>query len=65
MKLIPYLMFFNGDCRAAFEFYAEALGGEIVALVTYGDMPSDPSQPPMREAAKTQLAHVNLLVGGA
>ena len=28
MKLIPYLMFFNGDCRAAFDFYAGALGGD-------------------------------------
>ncbi len=65
MKLIPYLMFFNGDCRAAFDFYAEALGGEIVALVTYGDMPAAPDQPPMPEEAKAQIAHVNLVGGGA
>lgn len=65
MKLIPYLMFFNGDCHAAFDFYAAALGGQIVALVTYGDMPPDPGQPPLPEEAKTQIAHVNLLVGGA
>ena len=65
MKLIPYLMFFNGDCRAAFDFYAEALGGEIVALVTYGDMPAAPDQPPMPEEAKAQIAHVNLVAGGA
>ena len=65
MKLIPYLMFFNGDCRAAFDFYAAALGGEIVALVTYGDMPSAPDQPPMPEEAKSQIAHVHLVAGGA
>ena len=36
MKLIPYLLFFNGDCREAFDFYAGALGGQIVMSVTYG-----------------------------
>ena len=65
MKLIPYLMFFNGDCRAAVDFYAGALGGEIVASITYGDIPSSPDQPPLPEEAKSQIAHVNLVVGGA
>ena len=65
MKLIPYLMFFNGDCREAFEFYAAALGGQLVAVVTYGDMPSAPDQPPLPEEAKSQLAHVHLVAGGA
>ena len=65
MKLTPYLMFFNGDCRAAFEFYAGALGGEIVASITYGDMPASPDQPPLPEEAKSQIAHVNLVAGGA
>ena len=65
MKLIPYLMFFNGDCRAAFNFYAAALGGELVAVITYGDMPSAPDQPSLPDAAKSQIAHVNLVAGGA
>jgi PhnB protein len=65
MKLIPYLMFFNGDCRAAFDFYAGALGGQIVASIAYGDMPSSPGQPPLPDAAKSQIAHVNLVAGGA
>lgn len=65
MKLIPYLMFFNGDCRDAFDFYAGALGGEIVASITYGDMPPSPDQPPMPEEAKAQIAHVNLVAGAA
>ena len=34
MKLTPYLMFFNGDCREAFDFYAGALGGQIILRVT-------------------------------
>ena len=65
MKLIPYLMFFNGNCREAFDFYAGALGGQIVSVVTYGEMPSAPGQPPLPEAAKSQVANVHLLAGGA
>ncbi len=65
MKLIPYLMFFNGDCREAFDFYAGALGGQIVFTVTYGEMPSEPGQPLLLEEAKSKIAHVNLVAGGA
>lgn len=65
MRLIPYLMFFNGTCREAFEFYASALGGQVVALVTYGEMPAAPGQPPLPDEAKSQLAHANLVAGGA
>ena len=65
MKLTPYVMFFDGRCREAFEFYAAALGGEIVALTTYGDMPAAPDQPTLPEDAKTQIANVQLLAGGA
>jgi len=65
MKLIPYLMFFNGTCREAFDFYAGALGGEIVAITTYGEMPSAPGQPELPDEAKSQVAHVNLVAGGA
>ncbi|WP_417449310.1 VOC family protein [Kordiimonas sp.] len=38
MKLNPYLNF-NGNCRAAMEFYHKCLGGEIAFAVTYADMP--------------------------
>lgn len=38
MNISPYL-FFNGNCREAFEFYAECLGVEIKAMLTPGDTP--------------------------
>jgi PhnB protein len=38
MKAIPYL-FFVGACAEALEFYREAIGAEIRALVRYRDMP--------------------------
>ena len=34
MKLNPYLHF-NGNCREAMEFYAEVLGGKVLAMMTF------------------------------
>ncbi len=44
MKFVNYL-FFNGNCREAFEFYAKVFDGEIVGLVTYRDEPGESSMP--------------------
>lgn len=38
MQLNPYL-YYSGQCEAAFKFYAQCLGGKIVAMMTYGDSP--------------------------
>ena len=38
MKLSPYLNF-NGQCAAAFAFYAQCFGGTIVFTQTFGDSP--------------------------
>lgn len=40
MLIQPYLMF-NGNCEAAFTFYEKALGGKIVAMARFGEMPAD------------------------
>ncbi|MDE1164573.1 MAG: VOC family protein [Pseudomonas sp.] len=39
MKINPYLIF-NGDCRAAFTFYAHALPGHLDAMMTFGESPA-------------------------
>lgn len=39
MKFVPYLSF-NGDCREAFEFYADVLEGEIRAMIDHGGTPA-------------------------
>ena len=44
MKLHTYLNF-NGNCRAAFEFYEKHLGGKIVAMMTHSEAPSGPGSP--------------------
>jgi len=36
-KLTPYL--FSRDARTQAEFYANALGGEILSVLTHGDVP--------------------------
>lgn len=38
MKVYTYLNY-GGNCREAFEFYAEHLGGKIAMLSTHGDLP--------------------------
>lgn len=38
MYVTPYLNF-DGQCRAAFEFYAQCLGGKIEAMMTHGEAP--------------------------
>lgn len=44
MTVEPYL-FFNGNCKEAFEFYASVLGGNIVAMVPHAGTPAEASVP--------------------
>lgn len=45
MQIIPHLNF-NGQCREAFETYAKVLGGEIIYMGTYAEMPGADQFPP-------------------
>ncbi|MDQ6827887.1 MAG: VOC family protein [Gemmatimonadota bacterium] len=45
MKLYTYLNY-GGNCRQAFEFYAEHLGGKITMLTTHGEQPDASKVPP-------------------
>jgi len=40
MQINPYL-FFDGNCREAFEFYAQCLGTDIKPMMSSSDMPAD------------------------
>ena len=44
MEIQPYLMF-NGDCAAAFEFYAKILDGEIKFVQYFKDAPPESGIP--------------------
>jgi PhnB protein len=59
MQLNPYLNF-DGDCADAFRFYAECLGGRIVALQTHGDSPIAGQVP---AAARDRILHARLEIG--
>lgn len=59
MDLNPYLTF-DGNLEEAFAFYAEVLGGEIVVMQRFADMPGSESLP---EAARGRVMHAELKLG--
>lgn len=59
MKLVTSLSF-RGQCREAFEFYAEVLGGKITAAFPYGEGPPDM---PVGPQYKDWLMHCWLELG--
>lgn len=60
MKINPYLIF-NGNCREAFEFYAQMLGLEIGFMQTFGESPmANDISPELRD----RIVHACLEVNG-
>jgi PhnB protein len=59
VKLSPHLSF-NGNCREAFKFYAETLGGKVIAEMTYGQSPMAANMP---KELLDQIIHAQLEVG--
>lgn len=59
MRLKTYLSF-NGDCRQALTFYAELLGGTVVAMQTFGETPGCDGLP---EAARDSILHGRVDLG--
>ena len=59
MKLYTYLNY-GGNCRQAFEFYAEHLGGKITMITTHGELPDPSNVPPNWENA---VLHARIEMG--
>jgi PhnB protein len=59
MKIYTYLNY-GGNCRQAFEFYAQHLGGKITMLTTHGEVP-DPSKVPPEW--KNAVLHARIDIG--
>ena len=59
MQLITYLNY-GGNCRQAFEFYAEQLGGRIAMLMTHGEAPGGNPAPEQKDA----VLHARIELGG-
>uniref|UniRef100_A0A832H671 VOC family protein n=1 Tax=Oscillatoriales cyanobacterium SpSt-402 TaxID=2282168 RepID=A0A832H671_9CYAN len=62
MQLSPYLMF-NGQCKAAFKFYEQCLGGKITAMMTYGDSPDSSMTAQMPLEWHDKIMHAGLTIG--
>ena len=60
MKMTPYLGF-DGNCREAFEFYAETFGGNVQMMLTYGESPMRDELP---ADAHDRVMHASLVVEG-
>jgi PhnB protein len=59
MEITPYLIF-NGNCREAFQFYEQCLGGRIIFMQTYGESPAKEQVP---AGHRNRVIHVRLEVG--
>ncbi len=58
MQINPYLLF-NGECEAAFKFYAQCLGGKIEFMMLHEESPT-PEQVPAGWGKK--VLHASLVV---
>lgn len=63
IRLNPYLIF-DGNTREAVHFYEKALGGKVMGIMTFGDMPADPNYP-LTDDVKNRVMHAHLKVGDA
>lgn len=59
MKLYTYLNY-GGNCRQAFDFYAEHLGGKITSVTTHGEQPESNRVPP---DWKNAILHARIEIG--
>lgn len=59
MRLYTYLNY-GGNCRQAFEFYVEHLGGRITELTTHGEIGESGNAPP---SWKDAVAHARMELG--
>jgi PhnB protein len=59
MKLHIYLNY-GGNCRQAFRFYEEQLGGEITFMMTHGEQPNANGVPP---EWKDAVLHARINIG--
>ncbi len=59
-KLNSYLAF-DGTCEQAFRFYEKVLGGKIVMMMKYRDMPGAPPAPP---EVQDRVMHARLMLDG-
>ena len=62
MRVEPYL-FFEGRCEEAIEFYRQALGAEVTALIRYKESPEPPPPGKVPPGSENKVMHSNLRIG--
>ncbi|MHA6482823.1 VOC family protein [Paenibacillus sp. strain BS8-2] len=62
VSLTPYITL-EGRAKEAIQFYEQAIGAEIISLLTYGDMPDMPDT--YTEDLNKLVAHAKLRVGSS
>lgn len=60
--MLDSYLFFDGTCKEAMTFYQKAIGGELLAMMTYADSP-EPNQCGGVDA-KDRIMHAHLLLDG-
>jgi PhnB protein len=60
MQVNPYLTY-NGNCEAAFKFYAKVLDGEIEAMMTHEEAPESM---PVPADWKKKIMHAKMTIDG-
>ncbi|WP_166246221.1 VOC family protein [Paenibacillus turpanensis] len=60
IKLTPYITL-EGRVKEAIQFYEQAVGAEILSIVTYGEMPDMPNT--FNDELGSLVAHAKLKVG--
>ena len=60
MQTSPHLHF-NGNCREAFDFYAQTFGGKIVFAMTYGEAPGAEKT---SAESRNKIIHARIDFGG-
>ncbi len=64
MASVSTYLNFNRTTENAFVFYRSVFGGDFGMLQRFGDVPPGPEQPPMAEADKSLVMHVELTILG-
>ena len=60
IKLTPYINL-EGRVKEAIQFYEQAIGAEVLSMLTYGEMPDMPNT--FTDDMKSLVAHAKLKVG--
>lgn len=63
MKFIPYISC-HGNAQESIDFYAEALGGEVLGISRYAEAPPDPSGDPLPDSYRDKVLHGAVIAKG-